>query len=341
VLLLIFVSHRFASYLGAAAAGELSPDLLLEVLAAKVIANLVLLLPLAYFLSVLLALGRLYADGEITAMVAAGVRPRRLMGAVVALSAALALAGLGLSLVVAPRATALAEGLERQARESSDVTGLAGGRFKVLQGGDRVFYAREISGDRARMTDVFAYLREPARPVLATAASAYRMTDPASGDRFMVLVDGQLYEGEPGEADLAVTRFYEYGIRIREGAVAPAGFRVEEASTAQLLGRGGAAAWAELHWRVAMPLALVLLGPLALLLARTGPRQGRYGRLLAGVLLYVTYTNVLGILRELVERGELAPAVGLWPVHGAMLALVLVLATTGGPRLRRHARRTP
>ena len=334
VLLLIFVSQRFARYLASAAAGDFSAGLLLEVLASKVIANLVVILPLSFFLAVLLSFGRLYSDSEMTALGAAGVSLRRLTGATALLSLGVAAGGLVLALVIGPRASAVGERLEGQARESADVTGIAGGRFKVIAGGTRVFYAREITSDRQGMTEVFAHLRDRPRPLLVVADRGYQMTDPASGDRFLVMVDGHLYEGRAGERDIAVTRFREYAVRIRESLVDPGAPGIAEMPTGALLRTPGAAARAELHWRLAMPLATALLGPLGMLLARTGPRQGPYVRLLYGILVYVVYTNVLGILRELVERERLAPEIGLWPAHLAVGLLILALyRRQASPRL--------
>jgi lipopolysaccharide export system permease protein len=325
VLLLIFVSHRFVQYLAGAAAGELSADLLLELLAVKVVANLVLILPLAYFVAVLLAFGRLYADSEITAMVAGGIGVGRFVVALGVLSALFAGAGLVLSLVVTPTAHRLGDTIENRAEEASEITGIAGGRFKEFGGGERVFYAEEISSERDRLRHVFVHMKDLERPFLVLAESGYQMVDPDTGDRFMVMVNGHSYEGRPGAADLVVTRFREYGVRIEENPAAEDDRRINQVPTAELLAMTGAGAAAEFQWRLSMPLSMVLLGPLGLLLSRTSPRQGRFARVFYGVLIYFVYNNLLGVTRELVNRGELSPEVGLWPVHGAVALVVAAL----------------
>ncbi len=325
VLLLIFVSHRFVQYLTGAAAGELASDLLLELLAAKVVANLVLILPLAYFVSVLLAFGRLYADSEVTAMTAGGLGLGRLVAAVAVLSALFTGFGLVLGLLVTPAAHSLGDSIESRAQEASDITGIAGGRFKEFGGGERVFYAEEISDERTRLRHVFVHMKDAERPFLLMAASGYQTLDEATGDRFLVMVDGHSYEGAPGEADLVVTRFREYGVRIEDNPAGREGRGIEQVPTAELAAMAGPRAAAELQWRLSLPLSMMLLGPLGLLLARTSPREGRFARVLSGIVIYFIYNNLMGVARELVRRGELPPEVGLWAAHGAATLLVAAL----------------
>ena len=69
-------------------------------------------------------------------------------------------------------------------------------------------------------------------------------------------------------------------------------------------------------------------------LARTGRRQGRYAKLLIAVVLYFTYSNGLGITRNLVERGELSAWIGMWPVHAAILAVAVAMLGRQGSRRR-------
>ena len=75
---------------------------------------------------------------------------------------------------------------------------------------------------------------------------------------------------------------------------------------------------------------------LAVPLARTTPREGRYGRLFLAIVVYFVYSNATSIVENLVERGMVPQIVGVWPVHAAMALVVLVLLlaqTTGGRHL--------
>src|SRR5688572_30488004 len=70
VLLLIFLSNQFVHYLGTAAVGKLSSKILWEMMLIEIPRLLGLLMPLCFFLAILLAYGRLYVDGEMGALLA-------------------------------------------------------------------------------------------------------------------------------------------------------------------------------------------------------------------------------------------------------------------------------
>ena len=101
--------------------------------------------------------------------------------------------------------------------------------------------------------------------------------------------------------------------------------RAEAMSVAELAADNDLAATAELQWRLSVPLSTLILALLAVPLSKTQPRQGRYGKLAIGVLVFIIYYNLLGAAKVWIERGQLAPELGTWLVHGAMLAIALGL----------------
>jgi lipopolysaccharide export system permease protein len=86
---------------------------------------------------------------------------------------------------------------------------------------------------------------------------------------------------------------------------------------------------AELQWRIALPVAVIVLMLLALPLGKIKPRQGRYARLFLGVLGYLIYFNLLGVVQLWIEDGKWPPNLGMWPVHGLVLLVTI-------NQLRRH-----
>jgi lipopolysaccharide export system permease protein len=82
---------------------------------------------------------------------------------------------------------------------------------------------------------------------------------------------------------------------------------------------------AELHYRIAVPIATLILGLLAVPLSRSQPRQGRYGKLAIGLLVFIIYFNLLSAGKAWLETGTVAPAVGLWWVHGLLFVCTLLL----------------
>ena len=57
-------------------------------------------------------------------------------------------------------------------------------------------------------------------------------------------------------------------------------------------------------------------------LSRTAPRQGKYAKLFVAILIYVIYSNLLGMSQTWVEQGTVPGMLGLWWVHAVLAALI-------------------
>ena len=82
---------------------------------------------------------------------------------------------------------------------------------------------------------------------------------------------------------------------------------------------------AELQMRLNSPLSVLLIALWAPLLARARPREGRYGRIVAAVLIYAINFNLIGVGESWLSHGVVSAGVGLWWVHGLFLLLGLFL----------------
>ena len=82
------------------------------------------------------------------------------------------------------------------------------------------------------------------------------------------------------------------------------------------------------------PLAVMLLTMLAVPLAKTNPRHGRYSKLLVAVLSCVVYFNMLNVARVWLEQQRVPAAFGLWWVHAALFLVATVLLFAQNSMLR-------
>jgi len=340
MLWLILVSHRLVRYLAAAAEGDIPTELIIQLLGLQMVRYMVTVIPFALALGVIIGLGRLYRDNEMTVMAACGIGPGRIYKPLLALGLVVALALGWLALYVSPLVQGLSHQLQKDAQQQADLTVLGAGRFNELQGGRLTFYAERLSSDKKNMENLFIVLRGRDRDdkvsQTVTSKSAYRIKDEVTGDDFLVLVDGYRYEGEPGAADYRIMQFAEYGIRIDLPAIKTS-TKHESIPTVELLGSSDPYAIAELQWRLALPVSVIVLVLLAVPLCKSSPRQGRYGRLVLAVLLFVIYYNVLATAKVWVENGAIAPAIGLWWVP--VLPVLLTIMLFNGERLLCSMRR--
>ena len=88
--------------------------------------------------------------------------------------------------------------------------------------------------------------------------------------------------------------------------------------------------------RIAAPVSVFVLGLLAVPLSYLAPRQGRYGKLVLGIVLYLVYSNLLGLGQAWIAKGRVPSVVGLWWVHLLFAGAALwMIARRQGWTLRR------
>lgn len=322
VLLVIFMSNQFAEILGDAAADDLPRRAVMTVVALTFWRYLTFLAPIGLLLGVMLALARLNRDSESAALAACGFGPGSLLKPIGVLSL-VAAAGVGwLALVTTPQANRTIAEIRFQAREEMEVDVVTAGSFTSTESGNAVLYAREVE-DHV-MKGVFWQREQDGREIVVLAEQGERLQDSETGELTLLLRNGRRYESVPGESKYSLIEFGEHliPIRVEEEEFSPS---IEAESTLALLSRSDRASRAELEWRIATPVSTLLLVLLAVPLSRSSPREGRYGRVGIGMLIYIIYANSLSMARIWLERGVVPEWVGTWWVHVLLGAVAVAL----------------
>jgi lipopolysaccharide export system permease protein len=288
------------------------------VLGLTTVQYLTILIPVGFFLAIMLALARLYHDSEMAAMMSCGIGPGQLYRAILTLGGVLAIVVAVLALVVSPAALRQVEVFAAQAKREASIGLLEAGRFVSFADGKAALYAEALTPDR-HLHQVFVQRRNGDRVEVIVADEAWQ-EDVGDGIRVLIFARGHRYEGEPGDARFRLVQFAEHGIPFEIPAAGPVQLDPEALTTAALLSSSDPANRAELHWRLGVPLTLLVLAILAVPLARTEPRKGRFAGLASAVLVYLIYANLLAAGRGWIERGQVPEVAGLWWVHGLFLA---------------------
>jgi lipopolysaccharide export system permease protein len=325
VLLLILLTNQFARILGDVAKGQLPKEAAMDVIGLSAAQYLTIIIPIGLFLSIMMALGRLYRDSEMPAMMACRVGPsgiyRPLMWLLVPLAGGVA----WLSMDLGPRALQAVDRIGAEARREADLASIEPGRFIEVGPDDAVVYGERILPDGS-MENVFLQRRIADGAVEVVVARRGEQVESDDPDvRYLVLQDGRRYEGVPGTTQFRVVEFAEHGIPYRLPSLEPADPMPRAMTLIGLLQAGDLEHIAEVQWRIGVPLATIILAILAVPLSRTQPRAGRYGRLAIGLLVFIIYLNMLSAAKAWIEQGVISPMIGLWWVHGAMFLLAMVL----------------
>jgi len=110
-------------------------------------------------------------------------------------------------------------------------------------------------------------------------------------------------------------RFSRNDLRMPETERRSKAPEIESLTSIELLNSADVTERAEFQWRVSPAIAIIILGVLAVPLAHSRPREGRGGRVVLGILLYVVYANLLYMSRSWVADGALPLVAGMWWVH--------------------------
>lgn len=334
VLMLAFVSQQIVRYLNFVAIGKIATSVLLELVSFEIPYLLAILLPLALFIGILLAYGRMYAEQEMAILSMSGFGEKQVRRLTLLVATAIAGFVLLLMLWVNPWIS-----LKRQAVLQSDeatlhmIETLMPGRFQVSPNGNHVMYVESLSRDHKRAQNVFIAEQKKMRDqpdqyqwMIISAEQGYQAHLKDVPDPFFVTENGYRYEGTPGQNDYKIIKFKTYAVRIPQTDV-----RIihpeNEAMTVFAL-------WqhydtpklaAELQWRVSVAVSVIVLAMLAVPMSAVRPRKSRFFILLPAIILYIVYFNLLIVARHWVEHAPVVSGIGMAWVHLGMMALAFVL----------------
>jgi lipopolysaccharide export system permease protein len=329
IVLVISMGWRFSGYLENAAAGLMSREVLFAVMAYRLPGFLELIIPVSFFLSIMLVHGRMHVDSEMIVLRACGMSTWRLIQMTLLTALAVMMMTAMISLWLKPMGEQRVETLLGEQDNLTEFDTLIPGRFQMLASGKRVTYTERIS-DEGELARVFindykeATGNEPRQAVTIIADSGKTQVD-GEGRRFLVLNNGRRYQGRPGEKNYQSIEYEEYGQLVVGGAMIKTKKRRTAIPTSELFGATGSDAVSELHWRVGVVLLVPVIALLAIPLARVNPRQGRFTRLVPAMILCFVYILGLSGARTALEKGDLPLDLGLWWIHGIALGTTFLM----------------
>ena len=321
VIVVIIVSRQFIRILDKAVDGQVSNQTLLTVLGLKTIIASAAFLPAALFMAVLMVLGRMYRDQEMSAVASAGGGSGTVYRALFLMVFPLSVLSAGLSFYVSPWAEAMMEQLLHQDKDSADLRGVAAGKFSEYSQGDLVFYVEKIDDDK-KMHQVFVQHRQGDRLAIINA-DVGRMKDLPDGS-YIILENGERVQGQPGTVNYVFEQFAEYAVRLETKETSYVIGR-ESIATDALVGSGQITDIAELQRRFSIPLGILLLSFIAVPLAQISPRGGVYGNMLVGFLIYFSYGNLIRVSQSWVINQTIPAWLGVFGVNTLLLLIGGVL----------------
>lgn len=324
VLLGISITTQLVRLLGQAASGQITSTGVVALLGFSLVGYLPILLSVALFIAVLMTLSRSYRDSEMVVWFSCGQGLTRWIHPVWSFAWPLVLTIAVLSLLLSPWAVEKAEEFRRQMDSRDDVAQVTPGVFHESRRADRVYLVEEVAGKSNLVANVFVSSNQHGKLGVMVAQSGFQEIAP-NGDRFLVLLNGRRYEGEPGSPEYKTFEFERYAMRIETAEAVARAPTTKTLSTWALLSDPTPRNLGELSWRTGLPVSALLLCLLAIPLSFVNPRAGRSMNIVLAILVYMIYSNTLSIMQASIAQSRIHVAYGMWGVHLVMLAILAAM----------------
>ncbi|QBR49235.1 LPS export ABC transporter permease LptF [Erwinia sp. QL-Z3] len=339
ILLLIFFCQKLVRILGAAVDGEIPTNLVLTLLGLGVPEMAQLILPLSLFLAILMTLGRLYTESEITVMHACGLSKAVLVKAAMvlmlftAIVAAVNVAWLG------PWSSRYQSEVTQNAKANPGAAALAAGQFQQSGDGQSVMFIENVKGNN--FGNVFLAQLRPkgnARPSVVLADKGH-MTQGPDGSQIVTLDKGTRFEGTAMLRDFRITDFENYQAIVGHQDVVLDPNDAEQMDFKTLAQSDKPEFRSEFHWRLTLVFSVLVMALMVVPLSVVNPRQGRVLSMLPAMLLYLIFFLLQSSLRSSGQKARLDPALWRWVVNLSYLGLAVLLNVWDTVPMRRFRAR--
>lgn len=324
LLTLIMMGGRLIKYFGVAAQGRLDAGILFSIIGYRLPEFLTLILPLGFFIGLMLVFGRLYVDHEMAVLNGSGVSRNQLARLLLPLTIGYLVVQSVLMVWLSPWGVREFEKLTTSQAVRSGFDLVRPKEF--ISSGPYTIYAGSLSEDRKNLTEIFFYQRaeKPGKPdvmILAKEATRVEMnTDAAS---VVDLTLGRRYEIFPNSAKYTQTEFETYRLRLESDKEAKFDSgEVEGLTMSKVIAtRDDPVVASELGWRLFVPFTMIVALMLASALSEVTPRQGRYLKLFPALMIFASLIVALMAIKTRISKGE----IGIW-AYPAILAIYAIAA---------------
>lgn len=358
-LVVVLLGGRLIRYFGIAAEGGLDVSVLWTLIGYNLPYFLELILPLSFFIGLMLVFGRLYADHEMSVLNASGISRGAVSWRILPLVLVVFVLHGFITLIAKPWGVSKATNLWQE-QSVVEIFELIRPK-EFISSGDYHLYVGEVGKNKDYLKDVIvismngkgSLIETPTKkddPMGADSDQNNTQTTDLTGKIPKALIsqkdaiiyaksatqvdsdDGvvrlDLHEGRRYEVDSQTREYSQVGFgRYRISLLAnankdPKSMKIEGVPTIELMARADDEAHAELGYRLSLPFLMLIAILLATPLATVRPRQGRWLKLIPAIFIFVANVLILISLKETVSKGK----VGVW-VYPVAVVVMMAFAT--------------
>lgn len=323
-LMALMLGGRLIRYFGIAAEGRLDVGLLFAIIGYNIPTFLELILPLSFFIALMLVLGRMYVEQEMSVLFASGISRGRLTRLMIPLITGLFVFQMAISLLAKPWGLSNSEQIWQTQSLGSLLDLVRPKTF--ISSGNYHLYVDEFDKEKRELKNLYVVQQQTDKSgktakndVIITATRAYQVPSKDTDSSMQLdLFQGRRYEFGTNNAKYNQASFEKYRITLEKPASEKiTETNVETQTTAKLLANTQKPeVKAELGYRFTMPWLIIIAAMLATPLAQVRPRQGRWLRLLPSVLIFASCAIGIISLRTAIGKESISEYAYIWLIVG-------------------------
>ena len=313
IFFLLVVGSRIVGYFEQAAEGNIDPGIILSVITLRFPDFITLLIPLSFFLGLLITIGRLNSEGEIHGYFSAGLSKFNLIKFLLPQAFIYFFITLVLSLYIAPYTKNLSKDLlvidsfEEQidAIQSDEIVSLDDGGFLYVQ-----------TADEGLIKGVKLFQADEDNSFIVISDEL--LTKEKDKTIELNLKNGSFYGGLFSESSKIISNFNNFNFEIDKNMS-----QSNDLSLTKLFDYSSASDQATFQWNISIPITILILLLYGIYISSSKPREGKFSFMLPGMLIYVSYLSLLILSREFISDNP-SSIFNLWFIHGLFVLFLFL-----------------
>ena len=309
VLLIFFflvVSSRFVGYFEQASEGLIDPSLVFKVVFLRFPDFITLLLPLSFFLGVIITVSRLYSDREIFGYLAGGLSENDLVKYLFPQAMFFFLITLSLSIFLAPYTKELSKEILSLDTIQEQFESVRPKELFSFNENDGFIHVENKENNI--LDEVIIFIQNDDYSSLIIAENL--VYEDLSSKTNLDFKDGVLYQDIFNQKSSFVSYFGELSVPINNSKNTISGL-----SLSKLFDFSIKSSKSQTQWNLSIPLTIFVLLIYAVNFSKVEPRQGRFSVLVPSIFIYILYLSLLILARDSFDEGSIASQNYIWYVH--------------------------
>ena len=294
ILFLLVIGSRFVSYFEQASEGLIDPSVILYAVFLRVPDFISLLLPLSFFIGILITVSRLYADREIYAYFSTGISPITLIKFIFPQAIIYMVVTLILSLYIAPVSKEISNELLKVNTFEEQIASLAPGEIYDIKGSKSFITVGE--NNETNLKNVI-FFNDVGKDSILISADVLSISSPKP-DYELLFENGSLTAGIFSNDAKMTSSFKKFEFPMANKQTDTRANFENIFSSINIDDSLG------FQWSISLSITILVLMVIAIYIGKVEPRQGRLSVILPGMLIYIFYLSLLLLGRDYVAQND-------------------------------------